>query len=120
MKSPIRTTLVLAGAVVLALASAARAQPYTLRYRCQPGEQRIYQRSQRNERVIRQGENSRRTVAEQTGTHEELVLREGAQPGAFLIAVLETPQPERIVTLKINGQDRLADLPEEAHTPHAA
>ncbi|MGB2781252.1 MAG: HEAT repeat domain-containing protein [Phycisphaerae bacterium] len=116
MKSPIRTTLVLAGAVVLALASAARAQPYTLRYRCQPGEQRIYQRSQRNERVIRQGENSRRTVAEQTGTHEELVLREGAQPGAFLIAVLETPQPERIVTLKINGQDRLADLPEEART----
>ena len=114
MQRPIRMMWALAGAVVLALASPARAQPYTLRYRCQVGEQRLYERTQRGEQTLRQGENSRRTVTEQVGTHEELVLREGSEPGSFLIMVLETPQPERIIALEINGQDRLADLPEEA------
>ena len=114
MKTLISACVVLGCAAALLPASIARGQPYTLRYAAQAGDQAVYEQSLRTETVLRQGENSRRTVTEQTGTREELTVEAKTEPPSVRVVVLEPPQEERLVALEENGKDRLPDVPENA------
>jgi hypothetical protein len=112
MKTLIRASVVLGCAAALLPASIARGQPYTLRYAAQTGDQAVYEQSLRTETVLRQGENSRRTVTEQTGTREELTVDAKADPASAQVIVFEPPQEEHLIALEENGKDRLPDVPE--------
>jgi len=114
MKTRLTACAVLACAAALVPATIARGQPYTLRYIAQPGDQYVFEQTLRTETVLRQGENSRRTVTEQSGTREELTVEAKTEPPSVRVIIFEPPQEERLVSLEENGKDRLPDVPENA------
>ena len=114
MKTRLTACAVLACAAALLPATIARGQPYTLRYITQPGDQYVFEQTLRTETVLRQGENSRQTVTEQSGTREELTVEAKTEPPAVQVVIFEPPQEERLVSLEENGKDRLPDVPEDA------
>jgi len=119
MKTTVLLRAMAWGAVLAVGATAAQAQPYILRYEDQPGVKRVFEQTVRKVTTIRQEENSRRTVTEQTVTREELVLdrqpaAEGQpEPTVARLAVLTTSKTERLVALEENGQDVLSRVPED-------
>ena len=113
MKTRLTACAVLACAVALLPATIARGQPYTLRYLAQPGDQYVFEQTLRTETVLRQGENSRRTVTEQSGTREELTVEAKTEPASLRVVVFELPQQERLIALEENGKDRFPDVPED-------
>ena len=114
MKTRLTACAVLACAAALLPATIARGQPYTLRYITQPGDQYVFEQTLRTETVLRQGETSRQTVTEQSGTREELTVEAKTEPPAVQVVIFEPPQEERLVSLEENGKDRLPDVPEDA------
>jgi len=113
MKTTVLLRAMVWGAAMAVGATAAQAQPYTLRYKDQPGVKRVFEQTVRKVTTIRQGENSRRTVTEQSVTWEELVLEKKADSATARLAVLATPKTERLVALEENGQDILSRVPED-------
>ncbi|MCX5648840.1 MAG: HEAT repeat domain-containing protein [Planctomycetota bacterium] len=114
MKTRLTACAVLACAAALVPATIARGQPYTLRHLAQPGDQYVFEQTLRTETVQHRGENSRRTVTEQTGTREELTVEAKMEPPSVRVVIFEPPQEERLVSLEENGKDRLPDVPENA------
>jgi len=113
MKTTVLLRAMVWGAAMAVGATAAQAQPYTLRYQDQPGVKRVFEQTVRKVTTIRQGETSRRTVTEQSVTWEELVLEKKADSATARLAVLATPKTERLVALEENGQDILSGIPED-------
>jgi len=114
MKTRLTACAVLACTATLVPATIARGQPYTLRYNSQPGDQYVFEQTLRTETVLKQGENSRRTVTEQSGTREELTVEAKAEPPSVRVVIFEPPQQERLIAIEENGKDRLPDVPEDA------
>jgi len=114
MKTRLTACAVLACAAALVPATIARGQPYTLRYIAQPGDQYVFEQTLRTETVLRQGENSRQTVTEQSGTREELTVDAKTEPASVRVVIFEPPQQEHLVAIEENGKDRLPDVPENA------
>ncbi|HUX15003.1 MAG TPA: hypothetical protein VMW52_00935, partial [Phycisphaerae bacterium] len=113
MKTRLTACAVLACAAALLPATIARGQPYTLRYITQPGDQYVFEQTLRTETVLRQGENSRRTVTEQSGAREELTVEAKTEPPSMRVIIFEPPQQERLLAIEENGKDRLPDVPED-------
>ena len=105
-----------AAVALILLAQTAFGQSVTLRFKVEPGDRRLYERSVRSETVVQAGEQSRRTVTEVPVQRRELVLETKADPPSMRLVVVDTPQSERLLVLEENGKDRLSTVPEQNRT----
>jgi hypothetical protein len=106
----------IAAVALILLAQTASGQSVTLRYKVEPGDRRLYERSVRSEMILQAGEQSRRTVTEVPVQRRELVLETKADPPSMRLVVVDAPQSQRLLVLEENGKDRLSTVPEQNRT----
>jgi HEAT repeat protein len=96
------------------------AGPVTLRLRLDPGNVRLYQRVARTESQVKNSQASERRVNEVIVRGEETIVSfdPTAKTGKFVI--LETPSPERLLSFVLNGQERIAEVSEQARMRNLA
>ena len=81
----------IAAVALILLAQTASGQSVTLRYKVEPGDRRLYERSVRSEMILQAGEQSRRTVTEVPVQRRELVLETKADPPSMRLVVVDAP-----------------------------
>jgi hypothetical protein len=92
----------------------AAVQPMRLRIRLDPGDVRLFERVVRTESEIHSDQGSQKATSEIAVRQEDVVVAWDAEKKIAKLVVLESPSPERLVALEINGKDRLSDYTEQA------
>lgn len=114
MKTFFLSLLALATACGTAMAAPAD-KTYELNYEYKPGEMRTYTSVHRVERSIEAADEKRTSAIERTIVRQELILSQAKEGPEVTMAVFDVPT-ERQVEATQDGQDLLAEIPEERLT----
>lgn len=103
-------------------AAPAAAMPGTLllRLRIEASDVRQVQRVARTDNLVKTAQGSERIVTEVVVRDDETTVTYDPAQKAGKIVLLETPSPERRVSHEMNGQERIADVPEAARLRNLA